>query len=236
VAYRFVPSQTGVVEASLVSDSAELTVSVRANCESGPELACALGAMVTAPVVEGEAVYIVVDGVSVDDVGTFELTAMTRSVVCGDGVIDPGEQCDDAGSAAGDGCDESCQVESTETNPQGNDTIPQAEDYVEPFYGMISPVGDIDLIQVDLAGGSSTLRVRTLGLGSDACVNGDLDSYLEILDSGGGLLAENDDANGELCADVSASGLAADSYYVRVTAAPTGATPEFPYQLEILID
>jgi cysteine-rich repeat protein len=30
---------------------------------------------------------------------------------CGDGTVDPGEQCDDGGTAVGDGCDASCQLE-----------------------------------------------------------------------------------------------------------------------------
>jgi cysteine-rich repeat protein len=33
------------------------------------------------------------------------------AIVCGDGTVDPGEQCDDGGTLAGDGCDAGCQVE-----------------------------------------------------------------------------------------------------------------------------
>jgi cysteine-rich repeat protein len=33
---------------------------------------------------------------------------------CGDGVINPGEQCDDGGTSAGDGCDGTCNVECSE--------------------------------------------------------------------------------------------------------------------------
>jgi cysteine-rich repeat protein len=32
--------------------------------------------------------------------------------LCGDGLLDPGEQCDDGNNELGDGCDENCQVES----------------------------------------------------------------------------------------------------------------------------
>ena len=236
VAYRFVPAQTGLLDARLVSEVAELTVSVRASCESGPELACALGRSVVAPVSEGEPVYVVVDGVTLDDVGAFELSVATRAVICGDGVIDPGEECDDGGVSSGGGCDESCQVESTEVNPQGNDTPPHADDYVEPFYGTISPDDPIDYVRFDVAG-SGTLRVRILDLGNDACVNGELDSTLEILESDGEtILAENDDFGGTLCSEVADIDVSAGTYYVRVSAAGEGNTPEFPYRLEVLVE
>jgi len=34
------------------------------------------------------------------------------SPACGDGIVDPGEECDDANTSNGDGCDASCHVES----------------------------------------------------------------------------------------------------------------------------
>lgn len=39
--------------------------------------------------------------------GTFALCA----AVCGDGLVDYGEQCDDGGTETGDGCDDTCQIE-----------------------------------------------------------------------------------------------------------------------------
>ncbi len=236
VAYRFVPAQTGVLEVSLTSAEAELAISVRGDCESGPELACAWGATVSTAVVQGEAVYILVDGVTGDDSGTFELSAQTRAVVCGDGVIDPGEECDDGGNVPGGGCDEACLVESSETNQQGNDTPAQADDYVDPFYGRITIDDPVDVIQINVPDGS-TLRARTLDLGNDACANGELDSMLELLvGNGNAVLAFNDDFGGTLCSEVVGENLAAGSYYLRVTAAGLGNTPEFPYRLEIILE
>ena len=46
-----------------------------------------------------------------DRVGVYEL--MRRPVVCGDGEIGPGEQCDDSNTASGDGCASTCQSEMT---------------------------------------------------------------------------------------------------------------------------
>lgn len=37
------------------------------------------------------------------------------AAICGNGVVEPGEQCDDGGTAAGDGCDATCQSEAVAT-------------------------------------------------------------------------------------------------------------------------
>ena len=52
------------------------------------------------------------------------------------------------------------------------------------------------------------------------------------------LLAENDDnpdADG-FCADVAATGLAAGTYYIRVTASPSDPNLTFPYALEVDVE
>jgi cysteine-rich repeat protein len=41
--------------------------------------------------------------------------------VCGDGTVDPGEQCDDHGTAGGDGCSASCALENACTSCQSGD-------------------------------------------------------------------------------------------------------------------
>jgi cysteine-rich repeat protein len=54
------------------------------------------------------------DGGDLSCSGSCELitTACTNDVpLCGNGVIDNGEQCDDNGTAAGDGCSDTCQIE-----------------------------------------------------------------------------------------------------------------------------
>ncbi|MFW5924634.1 MAG: hypothetical protein ACOCV4_00620 [Myxococcota bacterium] len=61
------------------------------------------------------------DGSSMADGGTCEPEPVTCSrgdSVCGNGTLEPGETCDDGNTVADDGCDPSCQVEST---PSGCD-------------------------------------------------------------------------------------------------------------------
>ena len=47
-------------------------------------------------------------------------TAAARGLdvgVCGDGALDPGEECDDGNTTSGDGCDASCQLEAGDGVP-----------------------------------------------------------------------------------------------------------------------
>jgi cysteine-rich repeat protein len=59
-------------------------------------------------------VFIIVDSGygSSNQQGQFDLQLNTRTPVCGDGVIDGTEACDDGNTAPSDGCDASCTVES----------------------------------------------------------------------------------------------------------------------------
>ncbi|MFH1325241.1 MAG: myxococcus cysteine-rich repeat containing protein [archaeon] len=45
-----------------------------------------------------------------------------RNLICGDGIIDTGEQCDDGGTANGDGCSSTCQNEVSDTGTPGGST------------------------------------------------------------------------------------------------------------------
>jgi cysteine-rich repeat protein len=53
------------------------------------------------------------------------LALVTPMVVCGNGVLDPGEECDDGNVEAGDGCSPICQLEGEDSDGDG---VPDAED------------------------------------------------------------------------------------------------------------
>ena len=55
--------------------------------------------------------YANVEGVSVPQRIWNFVSQFTLPVACGDGILDAGETCDDAGVQAGDGCDGACQEE-----------------------------------------------------------------------------------------------------------------------------
>ena len=235
VVYRIVAAEDGVLEASLYSADAELTVSFRTVCEeSSSEQACAYGTTVRLPVVEGDEVYVLVDGATAQDDGAFELTVGTVVVECGNGTVEPGEQCDDGGTEPDDGCDATCQIESSEG--RRNDTANQADSYVDPYVGAVDPEGDTDYVVVNVTAAGSTIETWTEDLGDDACANGGLDSALEIYGSDGEtLLAEDDDGGTDLCSQAVASDLEPGNYYVRVFASPNGDTPQFPYILRVTV-
>jgi cysteine-rich repeat protein len=53
------------------------------------------------------------------------LALVEPMVVCGNGVLDPGEECDDGNVEAGDGCSPICQLEGEDSDGDG---VPDAED------------------------------------------------------------------------------------------------------------
>ena len=112
---------------------------------------------------------------------------------CGDSVLQPGEQCDDGNTAAGDGCSPTCQSEPPhEIEPNG--TRPTATPQWPGFstwIGAITPLGDHDFYTFTLAA-SSTVTLTTHGVNDAASCPGD--TLLHLTDSAGMELMINDDA------------------------------------------
>jgi len=96
----------------------------------------------------GHTYYVIVDGRNGAE-GPFSLTL--NCGVCGDGTVDPGEECDDGNTASGDGCSATCALESC-----GNGTTDQGE-------------GCDDGNTVDCDGCSSTCQVEACGNGLVEC-------------------------------------------------------------------
>ncbi|MBN2197524.1 MAG: hypothetical protein JW751_32395 [Polyangiaceae bacterium] len=234
VVYRFVAGATGIVEVRVTSSSAELAVAIQQGCDrAATELGCAYGAVASATVTSGDELFVLVDGVSAADAGPFELAIETRTIACGDGALDLGEECDDGGEEPGDGCADDCAVESSEGRQ--NDTAHQADTLETPYYGRIAPGGDEDWIRVDVPDGGTVLA-ETRGFLADDCEAGRLDTFLELYDEEdpATLVEENDDVD-TTCAVLEATGLAAGTYLLRVYAATTN-TPAFPYVLDVVVN
>jgi cysteine-rich repeat protein len=228
--YEIQAETSGVLEVE-VQGSALFMASITSSCDAVESLACGLG-HASAAVTAGDRLFVRIAGLDVEDVGDLALSVYSRPVdVCSDGFRDAGERCDDGNAETGDGCDDDCAVESSELEP--NDTLASASLGIQPFYGEIEPVGDEDLVQVDLAE-PATLVAETLHLGDSPCASDLLDSYLELLDASGDLLASNDDGGDGNCARLNLA-VQAGRYFLRVKASPTGMTPSFPYQLVVTI-
>jgi hypothetical protein len=81
-----------------------------------------------------------------------------------------------------------------------------------------------------------TLVAETLDLGEQACERGTLDSFLQLFDASGDLLASDDDGGERYCARLSVANTQAGRYFLRVSAASSGETPVFPYRLALRIE
>lgn len=237
VAYQVTIAETGKFDVMLSSANA-LSVSVRTLCgEEATELECGLRTRVTLDVEAGDIYFIIVDGASGVDSGSFLLELTSRQVACGDAIRDELEECDDGNVNDGDGCDPDCNLESSESEP--NNTRPSADTYdFQPWFAEIGTVGDVDFFRIPLSAESSTLVVDTLNLGDGACGLNLMDTVVDILDTtvnGNALLATDDDSGDGDCAQAFATGLPPGNYFVRVRAGDGAQPATFPYELGINI-
>ena len=165
--------------------------------------------------------------------GTFPYQLLVETFQCGDAVQSLGEECDEGNAVAGDGCT-ACKLDVDETEPNG--TLAQADVYTPGFVARIDPDDDVDLISVTVPAGAKLTAVTSDPTGGGACFLG-TDTFVEILDPGGAVLATNDDA-GSYCSNVTAEGLSAGKHYVRVMAPPIlgmSTVYVFPYALTVTV-
>jgi cysteine-rich repeat protein len=182
-------------------------------------------------------VFVIVDGYEASAAGRFDLSVKSRPIQCGDAIRDEPEECDDGDRMPSDGCNENCQVESSEMEPNQTPATATPLGTKTSFYGRIHPSGDVDVIKVDVPGPASRLTLNTYDFGDGACGAELLDSTIELLAPDGTTVVARDDDSGDgFCAKVVAPSLAQGSYYVRVAASPQGETPTFPYVLRVLIE
>jgi cysteine-rich repeat protein len=159
----------------------------------------------------------------------YGLQLSIQVTVCGDYVLQPGEECDDGNTTSGDGCSQSC-VHEPVTEVEPNDSAVQAN-MVGPFNlnaiisGAITPVGDVDFFRFNVAK-TVDLRVETFNsVGTNACSG--VDTKLDLVGANGtSILASNDDkASGTVCSLINpadatnfpgARHLSPGTYYARV--------------------
>ncbi|MGK3962323.1 DUF4215 domain-containing protein [Sorangium sp. So ce118] len=241
VAYTFTATTTGFLDVVLTptTDAALLAVLRGACDDAATEIACGSPSVgvgtenrLTVPVREGDAFYVVVTGGGEGQTGAFELAMRSRVTVCGDRIQDPAEECDNPVDEPDDGCSDECRLEATETEP--NDAIASANPHDDPFFATIDPPGDVDVVHVTVPSGPTALVAETVDVTSSDCLDGRLDTVIEIMDESGALLARRDFGGLGHCARAVAPRLAAGDYYVRVTA-NVGAEQRAPYRLLVTL-
>ena len=227
--YHVTAASDGILDAlaAPVQNANDLVLSARSKCgDPKTELACGEGLgdeCVHLAVKKGDEIFLAVAGYSALTYGPFHLTVKTRPKKCGDGLIDPGENCDDGNAIAGDGCSDTCTMEVGEVEPNG--TVATANPFKEPMLGAISPAGDVDVISFDVAKANSKIVVTTKPIPGNDCVKRITDSFLDLIDQDGVTVLKSDDDSNGVTAQITYLGLSIGKYYLRLKAAP-GAPPK----------
>ena len=117
IAYEVSPSAAGTLTATIVPSLSfdAIVYAAKSNCATGSVVGCVggkgAGAITSTSFhVDGASKYYVfVEGKS-GGTGAYTLRLDLASPFCGDGTVDPGEDCDDGNTIADDGCDTMCHV------------------------------------------------------------------------------------------------------------------------------
>ena len=153
--------------------------------------------------------------------------AETCEPLCGDGVVENAEQCDDGNINNGDGCSSACLFEVTlETEP--NDTFMTASGPFTPDTGLIggavTPIGDVDFFAITIPA-TADLRIETFDSSGPSTCAGGIDTVIELRAPDGTTVLVTDDEDGvdncsridsTVAADAAARHLAPGTYFVRL--------------------
>jgi cysteine-rich repeat protein len=162
--------------------------------------------------------------------------------VCGDGIIEAAETCDDQNLTNGDCCSSTCQIEPG-CEVEANDVLATANDFAalavgDQMLGFIAPATDHDLYKLTVPPGfTATLTAETLdGFLGTTCASLDLDSNISILNETGVVLTENDDISlDDYCSYAELTALPPGDYYVELTDSLIPPDLTFDYTLEITL-
>jgi len=154
----------------------------------------------------------------------YVLTYTLSPPVCGDGILQTGEQCDDGNTVPGDLCSATCQFEGNYVpEVETNDTQALANHLpagADGFSAAIQPAGDADYFSFDVVTPGSSVTIATTD-GLHGCPAG-FDSKIYLYDPGHLEIASNDDGPIAPCSQISpaayagAANLAVGTYTVRV--------------------
>lgn len=188
----------------------------------------------SASVTAGETLFVVVQGYGAGDGGAYTLTARSRVPACGDARIDPGEECDDGNTAEGDGC-VGCVFVPVEVEP--NDGPEEANPFVAPWLGRISPLRDADFVLVEVPSARYGFAIDVFDLGDGACARAEADSHLELFDGAMQPIASDDDGGDGRCSRLIARDLQPGAHWAVVSASPSAPSDHtFVYNLAIAGD
>jgi cysteine-rich repeat protein len=169
-------------------------------------------------------------------------TAGCVASICGNGVTETGEECDDGNANNGDSCSSLCLFEIIfEGEP--NDVTTQADGpFTSPFLseGGLSPATEADFFAFTL-NSFGALRIETFdGLGPTTCAA--IDTKVDLLAPNGTTLIISDDNDGNgncslinpaIAADAAARNLAPGTYFIKISKGAAGTATAPAYRLQV---
>ena len=168
----------------------------------------------------------------------YKLDVVVKASVCGNGAIEPLEQCDDGNAASGDGCSASCQLEPTEVEP--NDAVATANAHASPWYASISPAGDVDVVSFDVPAGATQVRLYVGDNGDGDCASSAIISSVDLVaPDGSTVLGTSQGSAQDFCAFLlvanagSSTPIKPGKHYARVRAGQALPSATFTYALTI---
>jgi cysteine-rich repeat protein len=190
--YTFTPSSSGYVQVTVQTGGHDPSVYVRSQCgNQNSRIACA-GSLSNSVKVNfnataGVPFSVFVDGFGLNNqAGAYTLIVKLTPSVCGDGTIDPGEQCDDSNTNGGDGCDASCKIEpaclakEAATNTKASPQIaPAACSLMTFFPATLNPSDDDDWYCVQAKEGQ-TITAQTFTGGPGLCSKEPNNTLIEL--------------------------------------------------------
>ncbi|MGK3997931.1 DVUA0089 family protein [Sorangium sp. So ce1024] len=157
----------------------------------------------------------------------YTLSLTLKTTVCGDGVLERPELCDDGNATDGDGCSAACELERAAREAEPNDTAADAGERapLAPnalVTGAIEPLGDVDVFAFTVPR-IAEIQLATFDPGSLSACSPGVDTFLQLLDADGEtVLASDDDSGPEACSLLDstiapwATRLSPGTYYVTV--------------------
>ena len=148
---------------------------------------------------------------------------VTYNALCGDGVMQGSETCDDGNLIAGDGCSVNCRAEGTpEVEPNDDCALPGGP-YTLPILldGAITPIADKDMFAFTIPA-HADVKIQTFAPSYDTCATGN-DTVVQLRGTDcSTILTTNDNGGVGTCSLIdsatnnSAANLAPGTYYVQV--------------------
>lgn len=140
---------------------------------------------------------------------SYDINVQISDNLCGNSIIETGEQCDDGGTTSNDGCSATCQDE----------TVGVATGTGGSFTGALDPVGNIDWYQVIVQNGQS-IRAETFVAVDGVCT---ADTVIRLWQADRSTQITSDDDGGlvrcsllDPTGDIEVRDLAAGTYYLSV--------------------